>query len=599
MQEPLQSGDLLRGSIERLLLDRAAYAYENQSELFPRLDDVNWWGMASIKTSLGTFGGPKKTKFPYRLLREDFQLGKLREFQAEVPIHVPDPRMHRDDKGGSRGLRFYCLDEDGAASHTEYEIVDVPLSHLPNTGSPALGSDMQYKHGWWMSQLLMDETNLWGRYADWQANILDGELGNRDIWHLPFQETPHPAGMNLLYACLDTISIDWRRDVMQKWLALEFLLDWFLWSFGHHGFQNPPLDHWDGRCHDRLMQIMVSPKAFHIWPCDYFGALIEELNADGSKRLPKMISMDEAIEQAKLMFPPTFSLKKWKKPSINNKDAFLGTRESGKKTGFASMGPFSTYRDQMVVDLETGSGRLLLAASNYTYELFGTNTHSLLSKAALINFYLYCPWAIWPLPYLQKRSTAPTRLENLIARAVSLVKAKGLREDYLTVTQRDTEYDYFLPIQQRCNLRLSMNQVIEKVAEMEAQQPVQTVSEPPADLVLNLDETLLPGGIQMAGNVKIDSSNIQLPGAESPQKSAPRQPNVLPGGVVLNSEPASDQGGIPDVTHLPGGVRLVEELSLQPGNAFDIQDLGSTIPKIIKQKPPGQRRSKRLKPGQE
>ena len=67
-------------------------------------------------------------------------------------------------------------------------------------------------------------------------------------------------------------------------------------------------------------------------------------------------------------------------------------------------------RAKSVCDPCSGTGRLLLAASNYSMRLYGVDINRTVIKASLINGYLYAPWLVRPLPFLD---TAPEPVIDL------------------------------------------------------------------------------------------------------------------------------------------------------------------------------------------
>lgn len=59
-------------------------------------------------------------------------------------------------------------------------------------------------------------------------------------------------------------------------------------------------------------------------------------------------------------------------------------------------------RRESVCDPCVGTGRMLLHASNHSLRLYGLDIDATLCKATLVNGYLYAPWMVRPLAWLDR-----------------------------------------------------------------------------------------------------------------------------------------------------------------------------------------------------
>ncbi len=90
--------------------------------------------------------------------------------------------------------------------------------------------------------------------------------------------------------------------------------------------------------------------------------------------------------------------------SKNNRGAFYPTPHhvvdlmTQMTMGDRVVRPGRDPRSETVCDPCVGTGRFLLAASNYSYRLYGMDIDPICVAATKINGALYAPWLTWPLP---------------------------------------------------------------------------------------------------------------------------------------------------------------------------------------------------------
>jgi hypothetical protein len=152
-----------------------------------------------------------------------------------------------------------------------------------------------------------------------------------------------------------------------SWSVFENFLDWLLYGFGDRSQPNPPNEEHQGAS-NRLYQVF-NLETLLAYPYDYFGDILAE-NQFGKQSG----FFPTPMEVAELMAAMNF-----------------GTED---------------FRAKTVCDPCVGTGRMLLAASNYSYRLFGTDINSTVIKACKVNGYLYAPWLIKPFPFFD---TPPPR----------------------------------------------------------------------------------------------------------------------------------------------------------------------------------------------
>ena len=91
-------------------------------------------------------------------------------------------------------------------------------------------------------------------------------------------------------------------------------------------------------------------------------------------------------------------------------------------------------RTKSVCDPCVGTGRLLLAASNHSYRLYGCDLNPTVLKATLVNGYLYAPWLGRPFPFLD-----PQLVEAAASQAISDSIIQQACPDQLATTEHDVD----------------------------------------------------------------------------------------------------------------------------------------------------------------
>jgi N-6 DNA Methylase len=203
---------------------------------------------------------------------------------------------------------------------------------------------------------------------------------------MPFMSVPDKETCAMLTTALDAIPAHGQGD-WAGWSGAEyfrFFLQWLLHGFGHGGHREPPPEppHCQG-AGARLARVFNLP----LWqqhPYDYLGDLLAQ-NAYGKQSgfFPTPHTVAEFMAQMT-----------------------LGVRDGSDKTD---------RRILTVCDPCVGTGRLLLHASNYSLRLYGLDIEATLCLATLVNGFLFAPWLVRPLPYLDGVQYQPEHSSDLSA----------------------------------------------------------------------------------------------------------------------------------------------------------------------------------------
>ncbi len=243
---------------------------------------------------------------------------------------------------------------------------DAISGHKPRQPKP-LKTSPRLSHGWLLPYLLWADNFLWQRWEHWFETM----SGQRIIAPIPKIEwARNEAGFKMLDRSLSAISKygDWRG--WGNWSAFDYFVDWLLYGFGHKGQPEPPQEREEYQgASDRLYQVF-NLETLLAYPHDYFGEILAE-NQHGRH----LGFFPTPIEVCELMARMT----------VSEGDA----------------------RTKSVMDPCVGTGRMLLAASNYSYRLYGCDINPTVIKVTLVNGFLYAPWLVRPFPFLDAALTDP------------------------------------------------------------------------------------------------------------------------------------------------------------------------------------------------
>jgi hypothetical protein len=177
-----------------------------------------------------------------------------------------------------------------------------------------------------------------------------------------------------------------------SWTAFDYFMDWLLFGFGHRGQIEPPQekDEYQGAS-DRLYQIF-NLETLLAYPYDYLGDILSE-NHHGRHVgfYPTPMDVSELIVVM----------------TLGEDDA----------------------RATSVCDPCVGTGRLLLAASNYSYRLYGCDINPTVIKATLTNGFVYAPWLVRPFPFLDASLCEPSQSHTMSDSIAAQTNLHGTEHD--------------------------------------------------------------------------------------------------------------------------------------------------------------------------
>ena len=253
------------------------------------------------------------------------------------------------------------------------------------TASPSSSPVDPLPRGFLLPALLTHDDRLYGRWdyltAAWEAGELP-PLSTAPIPRIGFLSTPDKGTWRMLTRCLDAIphhgSGGWQG--WSSYAYFRFFLEWLLYGFHHAGQPEPPQE--PSGCEgasDHLYQALD----LGLWlenPYDYFGDLLAQ-NAYG-KRQGFYPTPHNVAEMMTAMM--------------------MGGQKSEAGEGADDIDCAADTRILTVCDPCVGTGRLLLHASNYSLRLYGQDIDPVLCLATLVNGYLFMPWLVRPIPYLDR-----------------------------------------------------------------------------------------------------------------------------------------------------------------------------------------------------
>jgi len=277
---------------------------------------------------------------------------------------------------------------------------------------PNLQRDLS--HGWMLPMLLHLDEWLWGRWDYWADLYAATELPEQPIPHLELLSAPHPGTRKMLEASLDCIPRHGSWQTWGSWQYVSYFLEWLLFGFGHKGQKELPVE--PVGCEGASMRLyqVFALDAMLLWPHDYFGSLLA----------------DSSYGKAQGFYPTPHPI-----CEFMTQMTFDGSRD---------------HRSETMLDPCVGTGRFLLHASNYTLRLYGMDIDGTLCQATLVNGYLYSPWMVRPIPWLDRELAclehSSNDVETLAATECAAALADCMAEaapphaqSYLTGTEHDSE----------------------------------------------------------------------------------------------------------------------------------------------------------------
>jgi hypothetical protein len=227
--------------------------------------------------------------------------------------------------------------------------------------------------------------------------------------------TPEKSVWKMLTTTLDAIP-NHGHGGWAGWSSTEyfrFFMEWLLHGFGHQGHRTEPKEPFgcEGACERLERTFDLALLQQH--PYDYWGDLLAE-NLYGKRQgfFPTPHPVAELIAQMTI-----------------------------------GMGDGDT-RALTVMDPCVGTGRLLLHASNFSLRLYGQDIDPTLCLATLVNGYIFAPWLVRPLPYLDYVQYQPERSAE-VSEAI-MAQAPPHQAEVLADTEHDQEEQWrFEPVKKR------------------------------------------------------------------------------------------------------------------------------------------------------
>ncbi len=291
------------------------------------------------------------------------------------------------------------------ASGLEGRLPAAPLERLP----------VPQEFGWLLPTLLETDTLLTGRWDYWTECMMHGALPDTSIPQLKFLDAPDRAAWKMLTKALDAIP-NYSHGGWSGWSGSEYfgyLMEWLLHGFGHAGHVEAPQEPAECEGASERLERLFDLALLQKHPFDYFGAVLAE-NSYGKRAgfFPTPHGLAELMTQMTI--------------GMSNGDK----------------------RALTVCDPCVGTGRLLLHASNHSLRLYGQEINPLLCLSTLVNGYLYAPWLVRPIPYLDWEQYQSNR-SRAISDAIT-AQAPPHQAEVLANTEYDVEEQFrFQPIIKR------------------------------------------------------------------------------------------------------------------------------------------------------
>jgi hypothetical protein len=402
----------------REVLERRQQAIAHPSWILGvKIDKINWHMPALI----GNRPVMQEVFMPYGVARDPENLERLQQVTSREPLLQPDPNWERSPTR-QRGVRFHraqtfenLMGIYEAADDYSTEVLDIPVDALPEAGLQANSIEAMH-HGWLVSHLMATDYNLWGRWFHWQSLYLDGALEkNERIPQMPFNCDVVPRVQEIMDHWLDQIDRRWRTNDQIREQVVHYLMRYLLWAFGHCSEPVKPFDHFDGRVHDRLSQV-VPPllRQLFLYPAAHFSSYL------GREMLGhRTLLQNRANSLAKSMFP----------------------------------GRRNDYREAPLI-LPEIDGSAVLAASNHTYEIHGLSTDPWRARAALLDAYLFAPWFVFPFKWMtdfawNDGGYETANLLQAVGRTHLVMQSQKLSEDWFSKTEPSQDAPDLRPIELR------------------------------------------------------------------------------------------------------------------------------------------------------
>jgi hypothetical protein len=262
----------------------------------------------------------------------------------------------------------------------------------PRQLTPGYRADL--RHGWLLPTLLHRDDGLWGRWNYWASLYQAGALPRQPIPRLDLLTAPHPATRRMLEASLDGIPSHGAWRTWGSWSYFDYLLSWLLFGLGYKGQKElPPEPAGCAGASDRLHQLFCLD-ALLLWPHDYWGDLLCESSYGKSQGF----------------YPTPHTVCEFMARMLCDEQRDEKHDEKHDRKRDKKCDEKRDVRIETVLDPCVGTGRMLLHASNHSLRLYGMDIDPTLCKATLVNGYLYAPWLVRPIPWLDGELAAMEKM---------------------------------------------------------------------------------------------------------------------------------------------------------------------------------------------
>ena len=271
-------------------------------------------------------------------------------------------------------------------------------NYKPHKVDPDLQRDLQ--RGWMLPYLIGMDERADGRWDYWCRTMQAGHLLDDPIPQIDWCDGLRDATPWRKHCeeCLDLVAHSGHEGWMgwSSWDNFDYFLSWLLFGFGYAHQKELPKEPTPGASMRLYQHFNLGwPLAY---PYDVFGDLMAECRMGRSSGF----------------YPTPMSL------------CVLMTRvllEGGDASESVD------HRRQTVHEPCVGTGRMLLAASNFSMRLSGQDISAICVKATLCNGYLYSPWLVKPLPFLQDDDVADEAAKPDTATITTPVVTASTEED--------------------------------------------------------------------------------------------------------------------------------------------------------------------------
>lgn len=217
--------------------------------------------------------------------------------------------------------------------------------------------------GWLLFQVQLADAHPGapGRWLHYMRTMEAGRLLDEPIPRINFTSMPSPAGLKMIEKCVELLSY---RD--SPWTAFEKFVAWLSWGLAVSR-QMPEIEQATSEALYRTFNF----ESFILHPHDYLGHYLADHRSKGWN--------------PNAYFPTPFP--------VCEMMASIVFEEEGE-----SEGDGRDPRLRLIQEPAVGTGRMLLAASNYSYRLFGMDVDKLVVEICLCNGAFYAPWLSFPFP---------------------------------------------------------------------------------------------------------------------------------------------------------------------------------------------------------